>query len=133
MGNSSSSALIKDKQKAKLIFDNFYLFENKNTREKKINPTKKDIDNVLKKSIKYIHSYANLESVTPKGVKIKIIKTDYNKKNNQLICNIIFHINKNTSISENEYKKYIEDKSNGPFENIWTDSPANIEVPVIEY
>lgn len=132
MGNFSSSPLIKDKQKAKLIFDNFYLFENEN-RERKDNPTKKEIDNILKKSKKHIESYANLDGVTPKGVKIKINKIDYKKKNDQLICNIIFNINKNTSITEYEYKKYVEDKSNGPFEYCWDDSPAHIDTPYIEY
>jgi hypothetical protein len=132
MGNilGSSSEPLKNGESAKLIFDNFYLFDKK-SREKKENPKKSEIQNVLKKSKKYIESYANLDGVVPKGVKIKVSKITPQK--DTLICYIIFNIQKNVQITRDEYQNYIEDRANGPFEAVWDDAPAHIHIPKIEY
>ncbi len=132
MGNilGSSSEPLKNGESAILIFDNFYLFDKK-SREKKENLKKSEIQNVVKKSKKYIENYANLDGVAPKGIKIKVTKITPQK--DTLICNIIFNIQKNVQIPRDEYQNYIEDSANGPFEAVWDDAPAHIHIPKIEY
>ncbi len=135
MGNIfGSSKEIKNKQKAKLIFSNFYLFDKKDlNRKKRNNVSSKEIDAAISKSKKYIESYANLEHIVPHGVKIKVLKITYNKSTRECVAHIIFNIKKSISITEYEYQKYIEDRSNGPFESVWDDAPANISTPTIQY
>ncbi len=130
---NSKSPLIKNKQKAQLTFSNFYVWEKNNLdRKKKDKVSTKELNQAVAKSKKYIESYANLEHIVPKGVKIKVTNVKCNKKN-ELVAHILFSIQKNISITEYEYKKYIEDQSNGPFESVWDDAPAHLISPRIKY
>ncbi len=131
---ASQSILIKDKSKAKLIFPNFYFHSAKKpdyTFEKENNLSQKQIKTKLNKCKKYISSYANLAHIKPKGVTLKINSIKYNEKDEELVCNVVFDVKKNTKITQDEYKKYIEDTSNGPFEGSWNDSPGNLVKPEI--
>ncbi len=62
---------------------------------------------------------------------LKINNIKYNEKDEELVCNVVFDVKKNTKITQDEYKKYIEDTSNGPFEGSWNDSPGNLVKPEI--
>ncbi len=131
---NSKSPNIKNKQKAQLIFSNFYLFDTKDLdRAKKEKYVTKELNVALAKSKKYIEFYANLEHIVPKGVKVKVTNIKFNKNNNELVAYILFNIKKGISITQYEYKKYIEDSSNGPFESVWDDAPAHISTPTIKY
>ncbi len=133
--SNSKSPIIKNKQKAQLIFPFYQIFkENDDERQEKVvNPSKSALNKALRQSKKYIEETANLEHIVPKGVTIKVQNVKYNKSKKELLCNIIFNVAKNSNVTENEYKKYIEDQDNGPFEMPWGDAPANIIAPKIKY
>lgn len=131
---TSQSILIKDNSKAKLIFSNFYFHSAKKPNyifEKENNLSQKQIKSKLNKCKKYISSYANLAHIKPKGITLKINNLKYNEKDEELVCNVVFDVKKNSKITQDEYKKYIEDSSNGPFEQSWSDSPGNLINPKI--
>ncbi len=132
---NSKSPLIKNKQKAQLTFPFYVIFkENSDEVQERIeNPSKNALNKALRKSKKYIESYANLEHIVPKGILIKVKDVKYNKNKKELVCNIIFNVAKNSTVTENQYKKYIEDQSNGPFEMSWDDAPAHLISPKIKY
>ncbi len=132
---NSKSPQIKNKQKATLIFPFYQIFKESNDETQEIikNPSKNAFNKALKKSKKYIEETANLEHIVPKGITITVKDVKYNKPKKELICNIIFNVSKNSIITENEYKKYIENQDNGPFEMPWPSAPANIISPKIKY
>ena len=130
--SNSKSPIIKDKKKAQLIFSNFYLFDT-NHRAKKEKYSTKELHVALSKSKKYIELYANMKHLVPKGVKVKVTNIKLNKNTNELVASIIFNIKKGISITQYEYKKYIEDRENGPFESVWDDAPAHFSTPTIKY
>ncbi len=130
---NSKSPLIKNKQKAQLTFP-FYVIYKQSEDERKIinkNPSKNALNKALRESKKYIEEYANLEHIVPKGISIKVKDVKYNKNKKTLTAHIIFNVAKNSIITENQYKKYIEDQDNGPFEMPWDSAPANIIAPKI--
>lgn len=132
---NSKSPIIKNKQKAQLIFPFYQIFKDSDDETQIVvkNPSKSALNKALRQSKKYIEETANLEHIVPKGITIKVQSVKYNKNKKELLCNIIFNVAKNSNITESEYKKYIEDESNGPFEMPWSSAPANIIAPKIKY
>lgn len=132
---NSKSPIIKNKQKAQLTFPFYQIFkENSDDVQERVeNPSKNALNKALRQSKKYIEETANLEHIVPKGITIKVQNVKYNKNKKELLCNIIFNVAKNSTVTENQYKKYIEDQDNGPFEMPWGDAPANIIAPKIKF
>jgi hypothetical protein len=129
MGNTQSP-LLKSGTRANLVFQNFY-FYNKNWERREV--SKKDLPSLLKKCTKYIHTNANVDKVAPKGVITKVSKIIYHPKREELECVITLQIKKGVEIKQHEYKKYIEDRENGPFEGPWDDAHGDFRPPTLTF
>ena len=69
---------------------------------------------------KHIEKYANLNFNY-----VKLNVTSLKKVNGNLICMVKMKVKKGSNVTEEEYKKYLNDDVNGPFEDNWDNSPLN--------